>query len=89
MKEENTYFTTNVKWMVSIALFVVGVVAPFYSQRQDIALIQQSIGNINVNHEAHIQDILQEMKEMKQTTLIQQGQIIDLQKQLITIASKK
>jgi len=45
---------------------------------KNIALIQQSVDNINKNHEAHIQDIVQDLKEQK-------DQILDLQKQSIQL----
>lgn len=80
--------TNEVKFVVGIVVFVVGIVAPYYSMRQDVALIQQSISNINTNHEAHIQDILQELKDMKEIGKSQQQQIIDLQKQLVILISR-
>ena len=72
--------TSEVKFVLGIVLFVGGVVAPYYNQQQDIALIKQSISNINSNHEQHIQDILQELKEMKQTEIELQKQIYLIQK---------
>lgn len=83
-KEKNVIrqvLTTEVKWVLGVIMFVFGIAGPYYGMRQDIALIQKDIEIINVNHQAHIQDILQQQKE-------QSAQIIDLQKQLIILVSK-
>lgn len=74
--------TSEVKWILGVVMFVFGIAGPYYGMKQDIALIQKDISVINMNHEVHIQDILQDQKEMKQ-------QIIELQKQLIIIGDKK
>lgn len=39
---------------------------PMAEVKTDIALIQKDISNINSNHEQHIQDIMQNIKEMKE-----------------------
>lgn len=70
--------SSEVKFILGIIVFVFGVASPYYSMRQDIVLIQKDISTINSNHEVHIQDILQTMKD-------QQSQIIELQKQIILI----
>lgn len=72
--------TSEVKYVVGIIFFVFGVVNPYYNMKQDIALIQKDISIINLNHEAHIQDILQELKE-------EQLQIKELQKQIYIISN--
>lgn len=77
----NSQITGWVKTVLGIIVFVFGIVAPFYDMRQDIALTQQSIRTIETNHEQHIQDISQDLKEQKQ-------QIIELQRQLIIITSR-
>jgi len=82
-----TEFSGSVKWIVSIALFVGGIVGPYYKIQTDIALIQASIANINTNHEAHIQDLTQDIKEIKVQQVDQQKQIIELQKQLIVVVT--
>jgi len=82
-QEENLIkkvLTSEVKFVLGIIVFVFGVAGPFYGMKQDIALIQQNITQINSNHEQHIQDIMQDQKEQKQ-------QIIELQKQLIIVIS--
>lgn len=83
-----TILTTEVKFVIAIVMFVGGVVAPYYSMRQDIALIKNDISNINANHEVHIQDIVQEIKDINQTQQKQQDQIIELQKQAIVLMDK-
>lgn len=88
-EKSTSVFTANVKWMVSIALFVVGVVGPYYDIKTQIALMQASVSNINSNHEVHIQDITQEIKDMKAVEVDQQKQIIELQKQILVLISKK
>lgn len=80
--------TTEVKWIISIIVFVFGIATPYFGIKQDIALIQASISNINNNHEAHIQDLSQQMKDLGAMQVEQQKQIIELQKQLLVILSK-
>ncbi|MFA5050958.1 MAG: hypothetical protein WC499_02485 [Patescibacteria group bacterium] len=74
------FLTGEVKFVMGIVTISLGVIAPYYAIRQDIALIQQDISIINTNHEAHIQDILQEIKEMKTAE-------IELQKQILLISN--
>ena len=57
--------TTEVKFVIGLIVFVLGGVAPYYQMKQDIALIQKDISIINTNHEAHIQDILKNIEEIK------------------------
>ena len=81
LKQENLFkqfLTTEVKFIAGILMFGFGIIAPYYGIKQDIALIQKDISVINVNHETHIQDILQEIKEIK-------SQEIELQKQILLI----
>ena len=73
--------TTEVKWIISVVIFVFGVISPYFGIRQDIALIQKDIQVININHETHIQDILQQQKEMS-------AQILEMQKQFIIIIAE-
>jgi hypothetical protein len=58
--------TSEVKYVIGIIVFITGVVAPYYTIRQDIALIQKDISIINTNHETHIQDIITELQKMKE-----------------------
>ena len=64
--------------VVMIGSFLLGVVVPFFDMKKDIALIQQSIESINNNHEAHIQDILDQIKEIKEKQLRQDEIVIQL-----------
>ena len=89
MLEEKTTFSSNVKWMVSIAVFVVGVVGPYYDIKTQMALIQQDQSTIKSNHLQHLQDIAQDMKDMKNEQVDQEKQIIELQKQILVILNKK
>lgn len=79
LKQENLFkqfLTGEVKFALGIITVAVGVIAPFYGIKQDVALIQKDISIINSNHEAHIQDILQEIKEIKTQQLEMQRQIL-------------
>lgn len=80
-----TVLTSEVKFVIGVITIALGVVAPYYGIRQDIALIQASVSNINSNHEVHIQDLTQEIKDLHTTMIEQQAEIIDLQKQIISI----
>ena len=66
--------TTEVKYVIGIALFICGVVAPYYSIKQDIALQQKDITLIRENHlkhietiEGNIEKIQEEQKDLKET----------------------
>jgi len=59
--------TSEVKYVIGIVLFLVGVVAPYYDIKTEIALIKQ-------NHYAHIETMTgqikensEEIKQMKET----------------------
>ena len=81
--------TSEVKWVIALATFVVTVVAPYYSIKESIALIQQDISTINTNHEAHIQDILTRMEKGDIRDSERDKQIIELQKQMIVLINNK
>ncbi len=81
--------TSEVKFVIGIIAFVAGVVAPYYGMRQDIALIQSDIKNINSNHEVHIQDLTQQIKDLNGIVKGQQDQIIEVQKEMIAIIQKR
>lgn len=72
-KEMKDYLTTEVKFIIGIIGFVLGVVAPYYSIKQDIALIKE-------NHFVHIEQIQMQLKELKERDLRLQEQYIDLLK---------
>jgi hypothetical protein len=50
--------------VVSVAVFTIGLVAPVWSMRTDIKLIQKDIEIINTNHISHIQDLKQDIKSL-------------------------
>lgn len=90
-KEEglvNSILTSQVKYIIGVVLFVGGIATPYYNMRQDIAVINDNIANINSNHEVHDQDILQAIKDLNVTQVNQEAQIIELQKELIVITGK-
>ena len=68
-KEENIIkkvLTTEVKYVLGLLVFGFGVVTPYFSMKENIALIQKDISIINNNHEVHIQDIMVELKKIKE-----------------------
>lgn len=84
LKQTNTIknvLTAEVKFIIYIITIVLGAVAPYYSIKQDIALIQKDISIINSNHLVHIQDISQQIKE-------QQTEIKEIQKQIYIIINR-
>lgn len=80
--------TTEVKFILGVIGFVMGVVTPYYSLKQDTALIQKDIAIINSNHLSHTQDLAQDVKDVVLLVQSQQAQIIELQKQNAVILSK-
>lgn len=68
--------SSEVKFIIGIVVFVLGGVAPYYSIKQDIALIQKDIEIINSNHLSHVQDLTQEIKDIKKEQLEMQKQIL-------------
>lgn len=80
--------STEVKFIIGVVGFVMGVVAPYYSMKQDVALIQQSIAVINSNHMTHTQDLSQEVKDIVNVLQSQQQQITVLQTQQAVILEK-
>ena len=80
--------STEAKFVLSIVAFVMGVVAPYYQMRQDVALIQKDISIINTNHSAHIQDLSQDVKDTITVLQAQQNQINVLQTQQAIILER-
>lgn len=80
--------TGEVKFIISVILFVVGGIAPYYGIKQDVALIQKDISIINANHLTHTQDLAQQIKETVALVAAQQAQIAELQKQNAIILTK-
>ncbi|NCN39989.1 hypothetical protein GW916_01940 [bacterium] len=73
--------STEVKFMIAVIGFVIGVISPYYQMRQDVALIQKDISIINSNHLMHTQDLTQEVKDIAVILQQQQQQITILQTQ--------
>lgn len=73
--------TTEVKYVIAIVLFFSGFMTQYYGMRQDIALIKNDISNINANHEVHIQDLNQNIKDILEVVSEQQKDIASLQQQ--------
>lgn len=69
------YLTTEVKYIIAVAGFILGVVAPYYDIKQDVALIKQ-------NHYTHIENMQRNIKELKEKDIQLQEQYIDLLKAL-------
>jgi len=80
--------STEAKFVLAIVGFVMGVVAPYYQMKQDVALIQKDISVINSNHEVHIQDLSQTVKDITVAIKEQQNQISVLQTQQAVILDK-
>ena len=81
--------TSEVKFVIGIVVFVLGVARPYYEAKQDIALIQSNISNINANHEVHIQDILKNIEEIKKAELNIKEEQIRQQQMIITLIQNK
>lgn len=81
-------FSTEAKFILGVITFVVGVVAPYYEMRQDVALIQKDISIINSNHSQHIQDLSQNVKDLAGLLEKQQSQVTVLQTQQAIILEK-
>ncbi len=72
---KNTSFrdllTTEVKYVIGIIVFVAGVVAPFYTIKQDIALIKQ-------NHLHHIETISKDIEKLQEANNYNREIIVQL-----------
>lgn len=80
--------TSEVKFVIGIVVFVFGIAKPYYDMRQDIAVINVNIDNINKNHEAHIQDIMNQISDLYKRGDTRDGQIAQLQGELISLLKK-
>lgn len=67
--------TSEIKYIIGIIIFLVGVVAPYYDIKQDVALIKQ-------NHYAHIESIQKEILEIKQAQLRNEDTVIKLMEKI-------
>lgn len=77
--------TTEVKYIVGLIVFTFGIAAPYFSIRENIALIQQDISTIEKNHLTTTQELAQEVKDVddEQTEILKL--IYDLQKEIILL----
>jgi uncharacterized membrane protein (DUF106 family) len=72
IKNENwvrKVLTTEVKYILGIIIFVAGVVAPYYSIKQDIALIQQNHFLHMETMQKDIEELQKEQKDLKNTEI--------------------
>jgi len=69
------YLTAEIKFIITIVGFVVGVIAPYYQIKQDVALIKE-------NHYTHIEQIEKNIEELKQQDTKLQEQYVELLKAL-------
>lgn len=74
--------------IVGIIIFLFGIITPYFSIKQDIALIQKDISVINGNHEVHIQDILNEVEALKKENA-ELDKRLDAQYKLLLIVLQK
>lgn len=65
--------TSEVKFIIAIITIVLGVVAPYYQIKQDVALIKE-------NHYTHIENMQREILELKEADTRLQSQYVDLLK---------
>jgi len=77
------YLTSEVKFVIGVVMFAVGLIKPYYEMKQDIRLMQNDISNINSNHIAHMQDLKQEIKDLQEEQNHLTKEMIDLQKQIL------
>jgi len=81
MKSKETVhsiMTREVKFIISIVVFVLAVAAPFWSVKTDVALIKQ-------NHFVHIENINRNIEEMKE----EQIRLEDRQLELMEIIANR
>lgn len=83
-----TILSGEVKFVIAVIGFVVGVITPFYQTKQDVALIQKDVSIINTNHLAHMQDLSQSVSDITKLIASQQQQINNLQTQQAVILEK-
>lgn len=68
--------------------FIMFVVRPQMETAKDIALIQQSIDNINTNHLTHLQDYTAEVKALQEEQTEQSKIQTELMKEITTISTR-
>lgn len=73
--------TKEVKFIIVIITFIVGIVAPYYQIRQDIALIKQNALFHIEKQQEQIKDLNTKYTDLKETQIEVQKQIIELIKE--------
>lgn len=73
-----TVLTSEVKFVIAVISVVIGVVAPFYSIKQDIAIIKE-------NHFAHMEAYSKELTRIANEQEKQQETIIKLMQEIARI----
>lgn len=74
--------TSEVKYVLGIIIFLAGVVAPYYSIKQDIELIKQ-------NHFYHIENIQKEILDIKKEQARNEETIIQLMEKISELKYSK
>lgn len=83
------WYESKITFLIAIITPMVIVMAFIFSIKTDVAVIQNNISNINTNHETHIQDIMEELKDINNDQKNQNDQIIELQKQILLLNNKR
>lgn len=73
---------SEVKFFIYIALFLIGIVAPYYDIRQEIALIKQ-------NHMSHIEAMQGQIKKLEEEQVRINQKIDSNQTQIINLLNNK
>ncbi|MCX6724260.1 MAG: hypothetical protein NT155_03775 [Candidatus Staskawiczbacteria bacterium] len=79
------WYETKITFLIATLTPLVIIMAFLFGMQKDIAVIQTNITNINTNHEVHIQDIEESIKDLQNQQVIQNNTMTDLQKQIIAL----
>lgn len=69
------YMTTEVKYIIWIVAFVLGVVSPYYDIKQDVAIIRH-------NHIAHTEQFAKDILRLTESQNKQQDVLIQLMREI-------
>ena len=72
------YFTTEIKFILWVAVFVRWIAVPYFGIREDIAIIKE-------NHMAHIENFAKEMTRLSEVQTRQWDMMIELMKEISKI----
>jgi hypothetical protein len=81
-------FRSELKWVFAIIAMLGTVVYPYFSIKQDVALIQKDIAVINSNHLGTTQRLAEQMATMQINLVENQKAVIELQKQTLVILQR-